>query len=97
VWRELLGAGACVAVGAACAARDPVGVVSTTHREPSHAPADTPGGTEARAKRLTPRRNIHAVFSTARCSGQATADISRYNTAEIPPRSAGQSVQSPSQ
>ena len=29
----------------------------TTHREPSHAPADTVGGTEARAERLTPRRN----------------------------------------
>jgi hypothetical protein len=31
--------------------------VLTTHREPSHAPADTVGGTEARAKQFTPRRN----------------------------------------
>jgi hypothetical protein len=33
--------------------------VLTTHREPSHARADTVGGTEARAKWLTPRRNAN--------------------------------------
>jgi len=60
--RESPGPGAGVAVGAARAARDPVVVGSTTYCEPSHAPADTGGGTEARAKRLTPRRNHQAMF-----------------------------------
>jgi hypothetical protein len=62
--RESLGAGACAAVDTARAARDPVVVVSTTHREPSHAPVDTVAALEARANRLTPRRNSEQRTST---------------------------------